>query len=216
MAFWLRSARADGRLGALRAAHGVRTAFDQLYSEQPDPWGALVPRYRYQRLKYERLLALLPRREYGEALDLGSGLGVFTRVLAPHVGHILGLDLSDVAIALAADLSRALPNVAYAQGDVRAIPLPGARQFDLVVLADVLYYLSPLTAEALDGVAEAVEDLLAPGGILLLANHCFFGWDRDSKVTRRIHDAFRRRARLRVRREAWRPFYQASVLERRA
>src|SRR5690348_627447 len=80
---WARSAKADARLRRLRAGRGAAAAFDQLYRAAGDPYGAELPRYRYQRRKYEGLLSLLPRRRYRRALDLGCGLGSFTRKLAP-------------------------------------------------------------------------------------------------------------------------------------
>jgi SAM-dependent methyltransferase len=87
-------------------------------------------------------------------------------------------------------------------------------QFDLVVLADTLYYLSPLDDAVLKRVRENVAGLLAPGGILLLADHFFSGFDRDSRTSRRIHDSFRWAAELRLHVEHRRLFYLASVLER--
>jgi hypothetical protein len=43
-----------------------------------------------------------------------------------------------------------------------------------VLLADTLYYLSPLDDATLERMALRVADLLAPGGVCVLVNHYFF------------------------------------------
>lgn len=148
IAFWFRSARADSRLNRLRDELGVASAFDHLYTSRNDPFGADLPQYRYQRRKYDSLLSMLPRRPYRNALDIGCGLGALTRRLAPFTGHILGMDVSTEAIHQARTLSFAHPNVSYAQGDLLDDSQSGA-SFDLIVLADTLYYIHPLTDERL-------------------------------------------------------------------
>jgi predicted TPR repeat methyltransferase len=214
IALWARSARVDAYVARLRNEHGSARAFDLLYGQMEDPWAAGVARYRYQRRKYDSLLSFVPRRRYRRVLDLGCGIGEMTRRLAPHVDEILGLDISDLAVEQARRRSANLPNAFYKQGDVLALDQSIDGQFDLVVLADTLYYLSPLDDAVLKRVRESVAALLAPGGILLLADHFFSGFDRDSRTSRRIHDSFRWAAPLRLQVEHRRPFYLASLLER--
>src|SRR3954465_317898 len=98
IAFWIRSARADAALARLRQSSDAGGAFDRLYRATHDPYGATLPQFRYQRQKYETLLSMLPLRRYGEVLDIGCGLGVFSRRLAPHADRILGIDISSEAI----------------------------------------------------------------------------------------------------------------------
>lgn len=208
---WVRSAKADARLRRLRAGRGAAAAFDQLYRAAGDPYGTELPRYRYQRRKYEGLLSLLPRRRYRRALDLGCGLGSFTRKLAPFVDEILGVDISAEAVARARALSSGHPNVRYSRQDILGMAAPRSG-FDLVVLADTLYYVEPLSAATLRAVAGRVSGLLAPGGLLLLADHYFFGFDAASRGTRAIHDAFRRAPALARLAEHRRAFYLATLL----
>ena len=85
--------------------------------------------------------------------------------------------------------------------------------FDLVVIADVLYYISPLGDSLLKDTAARAADLLVPGGICLLVNHYFFGADRDSRRSRRIHDAFTWSPRFALLAEHRRAFYLATLLE---
>jgi predicted TPR repeat methyltransferase len=214
IAFWVRSARADAYLALLRDKHGTARAFDLLYDRVEDPWGTGVAHYRYQRRKYDVLLSFLPKRHYRRALDLGCGRGEMTRRLAPQVDEVLGLDLSNPALEQARRLSANLPNVCYGQADVIALDSSLDGEFDLVVLADTLYYVSPLDDAVLKDLRESVVRLLAPGGTLLLANHFFSGFDQDSRTSRRIHDSFRWAPGLRLEAEHRRPFYLASLFER--
>ncbi len=214
IAFWIRNARADRKLARYRQQHDVGQAFELLHRNMPDPYGATFTYYRYQRLKYERMLALLPPRRYTSALDIGCGLGVFTRMLADLADTVCGLEISEEAVRRAAELSRSHANIAYRQADIRELSRTVNQQFDLVVVADVLYYLSPLSEQTLKSIRGMVTEVLAPGGVLLLANHMFVGLDPDSRLTRKIHDCFRWGALLHLERERWHPFFLASVLSK--
>jgi len=213
IAFWVRSARADANLARFRASHDAGSAFDRLYGATHDPFGATLPQFRYQRQKYETLLSMLPLRTYDKVLDIGCGLGVFARCLAPHAGSILGIDISEQAVRGARRLSRAHDNLDFQQADIGAFAAHEGR-FDLVVLADTLYYLSPLTDAVLDGIAARMAELLAPGGLLMLVNHFFFAIDPPSRMTRRIHNRFIAAPELSLTAEHRRAFYLASIFER--
>lgn len=212
VALWMRSARADSRLNQLRVARGTAAAFDQLYAGLDDPFGSELPQYRYQRRKYNSLLSMLPGRSYHNALDVGCGLGAFTRKLAPFTEHILGTDISAEAIGQARKLSAAHSNIVYSHEDT--LNNPGEGLFDLIVLADTLYYIDPLTDVALKSIAGNLSVKLAPGGLLLLVNHYFFGFDAPSRGTREIHDAFRWASGLQRVAEHRRAFFLATLLRR--
>jgi predicted TPR repeat methyltransferase len=213
IAFWIRSARADTRLSRLRHEHGSAAAFDELYAGMKDPFGAELSQYRYQRRKYDSLLSMLPQRPYRRVLDIGCGLGSLTRKLAPFAEHILGTDISATALEYAGKLSTAHPNIVYSQEDM----LAETRQepaFDLIVLADTLYYIDPLTETGLKSIVRNVSSKLLPGGLLLLVNHYFFGIDKASRGTREIHDAFRWAPSLDCAAEHRRAFFLATLLRR--
>jgi len=156
---------------------------------------------------------LLPDRPYARALDLGCGQGLFARHLAGRAGHVLGLDLAQAAVDQAREMSAHLPNLAFEQADVTDLPADLDGKFDLVVLADTLYYLSPLSDGLLKAIALRVGRLLAPGGLCLLANHFFFSADPDSRLSRRIHRAFAWSPALSVVSEHRRAFFLASLLQ---
>lgn len=209
---FLRSARTDAQIARLRARVGQQAAFDAVYAVG-DPWASADPRYLYQHRKYDVLSGLLPERSYCRALDLGSGLGQFSRKLAGHADEVLGLDISSCAVEQAAALHRDVPNLHFECCDVLALPPTLDGRFDLVVVADTLYYLPPPIGDGLlKAVATRLARLLRPDGVLLLANHFFFAADPDSRLSRRIHRAFAWSPSWRVLSEHRRPFYLVSLL----
>lgn len=208
---FLTSGRTDASIARLRESVGGRAAFEAVYQGSPDPWSSASRRYHYQHRKYQTLIDFLPQRRFARALDLGCGLGVLTRLLASRSDRVLGIDVAQAAVDLAIAANRDVVNIDFAQGDVLDLPHELAGCFDLVLIADMLYYLSPMTDELLEAVALRVAALLAPGGVCLLGNHFFFGYDRDSRLSQRIHQAFARSPPFRVVSEHWRPFYLVSV-----
>jgi len=210
---FLRSRRTDAAVARLRAGVGARTAFETVYRDCADPWASASRRYHYQHRKYRTLVAFLPeQRRYARALDLGCGLGVLTRLLAGRSDSVLGLDVAQAAVDRAATAHADIGNIRFAQGDVLDLPAELDGCFDIVTIADMLYYLSPMSDELLKLVALRVAALLAPSGICLLGNHFFFGHDRDSRLSQRIHRAFAWSPQFHVVCEHWRPFYLVSVL----
>jgi SAM-dependent methyltransferase len=209
---FLRSARTDAALPDLRARLGNRGAFDAIYADG-DPWASADPRYLYQRRKYDVITRLLPDRPYPAALDLGCGAGMLARRLAARAGTVLGMDISAAAVAHAERAHAGVPNLRFAQGDIMELPATLDGGFDLLVLADTLYYLPPPLDDAtLRTAAVRLARLLKPGGTCLLANHYFAGLDADSRLSRRIHRVFGEV--LRPAADYWRPFYLVSILER--
>jgi 2-polyprenyl-3-methyl-5-hydroxy-6-metoxy-1,4-benzoquinol methylase len=211
---FLRSARTDAAIADTRGRLGPRAAFDAVYAAG-DPWASGDPRYLYQRRKYEVLMGLLPEgRRFARALDIGCGTGILSRLLARRAEHVLGVDISGQAVAQAIVASADMPALSFAQGDVLDLAETLDGGFDLVVIADTLYYLPPPLDDAmLGGLALRVARLLRPGGVCMIANHFFSGLDADSRVSRRIHAAFAASPALRVLSEHRRPFYLVSVLE---
>jgi SAM-dependent methyltransferase len=213
VAFWIRSWRADSHINRVRQQHGAASAFDSLYAGSKDPFGAELPQYRYQQRKYNSLLSMLPRRRYQNVLDIGCGLGAFTRKIAPFSEAVLGTDISEVAITQARELSSDHPNVTYSVQ--AAMESPGEHAaFDLIVLADTLYYTESLTVERIESISSHVASKLMPGGLLLLVNHYFFGVDSASRATRAAHDVFRGGPLLDCVAEHRRAFFLATILQR--
>ena len=213
---WVRSAQADAAVARDAALCGVAQAFEELYRIDPDPYGAADRRYRYQARKQGMLLSFLPARHYHHVLDLGCGIGALCRALAPYAETITGIDVAAAAVSRATSLSQGHVNLAFRQDDIRSFDQAG-RRYDLIVVADVLYYAVPPDDEfALEAIARRVAACTEPGGLVLLADHYFFGFDTASRRTRAIHNAFRRTPGLSLRIEHRRCFYLATLLQRAA
>ncbi len=132
--------------------------FDAMYARESDPWG-FASRW-YEQRKYALTLAALPDRAYDRALEVGCSVGVLTAALATRCRSLLGLDPSAAALATARE--RVPAHVQLRRGAV-----PGdwpAGTYDLVVLSEVGYYLSPGDLTTL---LDLVERDLAPGGTVV-------------------------------------------------
>ena len=213
IALFMRSARTDAQIARSRLLDGDQAAFDAAY-KGGDPWASGDDRYYYQRNKYDVLAAFLPPgRQFASALDIGAGLGLLGSRIAGRATAVLGLDISQTAVENARKRHRGVDNLRFERGDVRDLPAVMNGTFDLVVIADTLYYLpQPITDSMLKAVALRVAALLTPDGICLLANHYFFAGDADSRLSRRIHRAFAWSPGFRVMTEHRRPFYLVSLL----
>lgn len=210
VAAFIRGLRSDAFLAQMLRESTPAQAFDALYRRCVDPWGSLVSSHSQR--KYRDLVALLASRRFANALEIGCGLGILTRQLTLVAERVRGVDISAVALEAARKLSAEYPSIHYQQADLFA--LDEQVRFDLVVLADVLYYILPPFESRLKTALGRVEQLLAPGGTLLLANRHYSGWDPPSRLTRAIHSAFSKSLQLRRVSETRRYFYLASLYEK--
>jgi SAM-dependent methyltransferase len=94
-------------------------------------------------------------------IDLGCGLGTELAYLKEQGCSGVGIDRSAIAIGRAAAMH---PGVAFAVGDVRALPIQGAA-FDLALDRGCFHYLDP--GDRGRYVSE-VRRVLRPGGRLFL------------------------------------------------
>lgn len=135
--------------------------FDKLYADKADPWGLSTRAYEQRKLAL--LLAALPRRRYSTAFEPGCAIGVTTAALAQRCDRLLAMDGAMAAVHHArARLRDQAPQVAVAQGSIPK-DWPVGR-FDLVVLAELLYYLEDTARR---DVAELLIEALAPGADVL-------------------------------------------------
>ena len=137
------------------------TPFEDMFDGGPDPWR--VMHSRYEERKRELTLAVLRRRHHPRVLELGCSTGVLTRGLVGVAGRVTAVDVSARALEVARRLVPA--GVTWLNGSVpEAVP---EGPFDLVVLSEVGYFLTPLE---LVRTLVAVRRSLAPGGELLLVH----------------------------------------------
>jgi hypothetical protein len=137
-----------------------------MYSSSADPWG-LGTRW-YEQRKYAITLALLPKQQYDHAFEPGCSIGVLTSLLTQRCARVTA---TDVAAAALGSASRRLAD----SGTSNQVTL--LRQsmderwpsgpFDLVVLSEVGYYLTP---DALRSVLDRECPRLACGATVLAAH----------------------------------------------
>ena len=110
----------------------------------------------------------LPFIRLGDVLDAGSGDGTMAALLASRCRRITCLDCSEKVLQAAQRRLSELGNVAFAPGDLHALPFPNAR-FDHVLLLNVLTYTKNPSL-----VLREAARVLRPGGDLTvstLAHH---------------------------------------------
>ena len=118
---------------------------------------------REQRAKVEQAFTLLDGFRAEDALELGCGDGRWAAITAGIADHVVAIDISDLAIQRARAQTK-LANVDFRQGDLASMSFP-PQSFDFIFCAEVLYYL---TLEQLDNTVAQINELLRPGGKLLL------------------------------------------------
>jgi cyclopropane fatty-acyl-phospholipid synthase-like methyltransferase len=137
--------------------------FDALYSADPDPWNfAASP---YERAKYKLTLNVMPKPRCRSALEVGCSIGVLTRLLASRCDSLLAVDAAQAPLVEARRRCGDLPSVQFEQMFVPE-QWPGG-VFDLIVLSEVVYYLS---REDVGRLATSVMHSLAPDGSVVLVH----------------------------------------------
>ena len=106
----------------------------------------------------------LERLPHSDALDVACGSGRNSRFIAQSAERVIGIDISDIAIAQARELSSNLENVHFLIADLdKGLPLN--RTFDLIVLVRFVNL----------ELIQQLQDFLAPGGSVLVEEH--LQWD---------------------------------------
>lgn len=167
--FVLADAEAAARHSTPTATTGGE-AFDDLYAHEDDPWGFTAS--FHERRKRELVLSMLRRERYGRVLEVGCADGALTAALAPRSDALIGVDVS--AAALAHARARGLPGCTFIHGAAPgALSTTPRGAFDLVVLSEVGYFLTPLAWLA---TLRRCRAALAPGGEIVLVD-----WQGDTE-----------------------------------
>lgn len=98
-------------------------------------------------------------------LDIASGEGYGSSLLAHTARHVTGVDLSFEALIHAAHKYRA-PNLEFRQGSVDCIPVPGREILDAIVSFETIEHVGEAEQT---GFAREVKRLLKPGGIFIIS-----------------------------------------------
>ncbi|MFD1949508.1 class I SAM-dependent DNA methyltransferase [Sphingomonas arantia] len=137
--------------------------FEKLYRDDPDPWKFETS--EYEAAKYDRTLAALPAEQFGRVLEVGCSIGVLTERLAARCDALVAVDVSETALARAAERCAGLPQVTFAKMAVPDEVPEGV--FDLVMLSEVVYYLDSPDIVRLGAY---LREATVPGAHLLLVH----------------------------------------------
>ncbi|WP_165842780.1 SAM-dependent methyltransferase [Phenylobacterium deserti] len=131
-----------------------------------DPWSLATS--EFERRRFDALLSVIaPRAPFGRALEVGCAAGVFTARLAPLCTDLTVVDAMPQALDRAAErLGPAANRVAWRVADPSQDEVGGP--YDLIVAAEVLYYLPGV--DALKVAAKRLASALRPGGILVFGS----------------------------------------------
>ncbi len=108
-----------------------------LYALSDDPWHTHSSFYEKQ--KFARTLASLPRPRYLRGLEVGCGAGGLTAHLAARCDILVAIDCTMAAVLVAKKYSPH-PNIVFLDGT--APTLWPSMPPDLVVLSEVLYFMT--------------------------------------------------------------------------
>jgi malonyl-CoA O-methyltransferase len=114
---------------------------------------------RLQRFSGKHLMPWLPNRNDLTVLDLGSGTGFFTDLLASSYHQVIGLDLSKDMLRFAQESRN--ENINWLEADVHKIPLQ-TESVDLIYSNLVIQWCDPLDV----AIAEMLR-VLKPGGLII-------------------------------------------------
>lgn len=112
---------------------------------------------------YHRYAFALPLVSGKRVLDAACGEGYGSAMIAPRASSVLGLDLSDVAVAHARNRYSGT-GARFEQADVTALDHLPTASFDLILSFETLEHL-----EAQQTMLAGFRRLLAPGGLLLIS-----------------------------------------------
>jgi cyclopropane fatty-acyl-phospholipid synthase-like methyltransferase len=190
--------------------------FERMYAADPDPWRFRTSAYEAE--KYAATVAAIAGRRYRAGLEVGCSIGVLSAQVAPLCDAFLGLDIAEAPLAEARARCAGLAGAKLGEagrGGARfaCMAVPGAWPaglFDLILLSEVLYFLSAADVRA---VAARVRACLMPGGRVLLVN--WIGEPAPPQPGDGAAEAFIAAAELPVERAERAALYRLDLLARR-
>ena len=114
---------------------------------------------RLQRFSGKHLMPWLPNRNDLRVLDLGSGTGFFTDLLATSYNQVIGLDLSKDMLRFAKKCRN--ENIIWLEADAHNIPLQD-ESIDFIYSNLVIQWCEPL-----DVAIKEMLRVLKPGGLII-------------------------------------------------
>jgi SAM-dependent methyltransferase len=113
---------------------------------------------------WHRYLFMLDHVAGLRVLDVASGEGYGSALLARHASSVTGVDISSDAVQYARERYGATPNLEYVCANCTRIPLPDA-SFDVIVSFETIEHMTEHEAFLAE-----VERLLAPNGMFVISS----------------------------------------------
>jgi SAM-dependent methyltransferase len=182
--------------------------FDRLYERSADPWG-LATRW-YESRKYQLTVASLPRQQYHRAFEPGCSVGILSAMLADRCEALLATDaVTDAVITTRDRLAH------HAHVEIEQMRVPDqwpTGTFDLIVISEFAYYLTP--SELADLVRQSADSLDADGTLVAVHwRHVIEGFALTGDA---VHLAFRAHQRLELLAQYEEPDFLLDVFTRSA
>ncbi|QTP54184.1 class I SAM-dependent methyltransferase [Billgrantia sulfidoxydans] len=132
-------------------------------------WNKSAVRYAKRPIRdesaYQQKLAITQEyfRPDSTVLEFGCGTGSTAIIHAPHVKHIVAIDISDQMLEIAEQKARdaGVENITFKQGTLDGVELEEA-SFDAILGLNILHLL-----EDLEATLARVHGLLKPGGVFV-------------------------------------------------
>lgn len=138
--------------------------FDAKFTTSDDPWATFTNRDEAR--KRRAIIRAVGGRRVGRILELAAGNGSNSAALAHLALRLDATEGTDSGVELITRAVGANPRI-----HVSRLVLPGRfprRAYDAIVVAEILYYLTP---RAMAELARSVAAALPAGGRLVLAHH---------------------------------------------
>lgn len=136
--------------------------FEALHANTDDPWH--VDSSWYEERKARLVMAVLPKRNYTRGCEPGSSIGSLTERIAARCDEVVATDVSSSALARLRDR---MPHQARVTAELISLPTMPAGTYDLIVLSEVLNYLS---VAALSELLAQLPSVLRPEADVVLAH----------------------------------------------
>lgn len=199
------------------ASHNPQEYFEKLFIENPDPWSYTN---RYEQIKYEQTLALIPDIPIENALELACAEGHFTTQFAPRVKRLLATDISSTALDRCQQrcANAGVENVRFQRLDFLTEKI--TERFDLITCSEVLYFAGD--RQKLTLVVENIANALNADGYLIMTHSNVlvddptadgFDWDHAFGA-KFIGETFARSPRLKFVREFQTPLYRIQLFQK--
>lgn len=137
---------------ARQTPESIQSDFDRIAALCNESWNHNAHYHGY-------LLGQIPKR-CGQVLEIGCGIGRFSRLLAGRAESVVAIDLSPQMIRRARERSKLYTNIEFVNGDVMTYHLPD-EQFDCIATLTTLHHLPA------ERILRRISKALKPGGVFV-------------------------------------------------